>query len=113
MFGPGGVHRPEGRIASRLLGRAGRVRLVRVEVSFEHWVVGVFGPTVEDPWPPPAQERAHVTRLFSDPVGALEALSDEEKGVGLWSVLDSGGAGRRWPSTTPTSRSMIAAPACG
>jgi hypothetical protein len=30
--------------------------------------------------------------LFSDPVGALEGLTDEEIGIGLWSVLDSGGA---------------------
>jgi hypothetical protein len=66
---------------------------MRVEVPFEDWVVAVFDPTVEDPWPPPAQELAHLTRLFSDPVGVLEGLSDEEIGVGLWSVLDSGGAG--------------------
>ena len=31
--------------------------------------------------------------MFSDPVGVLDGLSDEEIGVGLWSVLDSGGAG--------------------
>src|SRR5688572_14808109 len=66
---------------------------MRVEVPFEDWVVGVFDPTVEDPWPPPAQDLEHLSRLFSDPVGALEGLSDEEIGVGLWSVLDSGGAG--------------------
>jgi hypothetical protein len=42
---------------------------------------------------PPAQELEYLTRLFSDPVGVLEGLSDEEIGVGLWSVLDSGGAG--------------------
>lgn len=65
----------------------------RVEVPFEDWIVGVFDPTVEDPWPPPVQELAHLTRLFSDPVASLEGLSDEEIGVGLWSVLDSGGAG--------------------
>jgi hypothetical protein len=33
----------------------------------------------------------HLTRLFSDPAGALEGLSDDEIGAGLWSVL--GGAG--------------------
>jgi hypothetical protein len=55
--------------------------------------VWVFDPTVDDPWPPPAQELDHLTRLFGDPVGTLEGLSDEEIGVGLWSVLDSGGAG--------------------
>jgi hypothetical protein len=66
---------------------------MRVEVAFEDWVVGVFDSTVDDPWPPPAQDLEHLTRLFSDPVGALEGLSDEEIGVGLWSVLDSGGAG--------------------
>src|SRR5581483_5813383 len=65
----------------------------RVEVPFEDWVVAVFDPTVADPWPPPAQDLAHLTRLFGDPTGALEGLSDEEIGVGLWSVLDSGGAG--------------------
>jgi hypothetical protein len=66
---------------------------MRVEVPFEEWVVGVFDPTVEDPWPPVDQELDYLTRLFSDPVGVLEGLSDEEIGVGLWSVLDSGGAG--------------------
>ena len=66
---------------------------MRVEVPFEDWVVGVFDPTVEDPWPPPAQELEYLTRLFSGPLGALDGLSDEEIGVGLWSVLDSGGAG--------------------
>ena len=66
---------------------------MRVEVPFEDWVVGVFDATVDDPWPPPAQDLAHLTRLFADPVGTLEGLSDEEIGVGLWSVLDSGGAG--------------------
>jgi hypothetical protein len=66
---------------------------MRVEVPFEDWVVGVFDPSVEDPWPPPAQGLDYLTRLFSDPLGGLEGLSDEEIGVGLWSVLDSGGAG--------------------
>jgi hypothetical protein len=66
---------------------------MRTEVSFEDWVVGVFDPTAEDPWPPVDQELEYLTRLFSDPVGTLEGLSDEEIGVGLWSVLDSGGAG--------------------
>ncbi len=28
---------------------------MRVELPFEDWVVGVFDPTVKDPWPPPAQ----------------------------------------------------------
>jgi hypothetical protein len=65
---------------------------MRVGVSFEDWVVGVFDPTVEDPWPPAAQELEYLTRLFSDPVGVLEGLSDEEISVGMWSVLDSGGA---------------------
>jgi hypothetical protein len=66
---------------------------MRVGVGFEDWVVGVFDPTVEDPWPPVAQELDYLTRMFSDPVSVLEGLSDEEIGVGLWSVLDSGGAG--------------------
>src|SRR5687767_1238403 len=66
---------------------------MRVEVPFEDWVVAVFDPAVEDPWPPPAQDLAHLTQLFADPVGALEGLTDEEIGIGLWSVLDSGGAG--------------------
>lgn len=66
---------------------------MRVAVAFEDWVVGVFDASVEDPWPPVAQELEYLTRLFSDPVGTLEGLSDEEIGVGLWSVLDSGGAG--------------------
>lgn len=66
---------------------------MRVAVPFEDWVVGVFDPTVEDPWPPVEQELEYLTRLFSDPIGTVEGLSDEEIGVGLWSVLDSGGAG--------------------
>lgn len=66
---------------------------MRPEIAFEDWIVGVFDPTVDDPWPPPAQELSHLTQLFSDPVGSLDGLSDEEIGVGLWSVLDSGGAG--------------------
>ena len=66
---------------------------MRVAVPFEDWVVGVFDPTVEDPWPPVEQELEYLTRLFSDPIGTVEGLTDEEIGVGLWSVLDSGGAG--------------------
>ena len=66
---------------------------MRTEVDFDDWVVAVFDPNVDDPWPPPAQELAHLTRLFSDPVTPLGALTDDEIGVGLWSVLDSGGAG--------------------
>ena len=69
------------------------VPVVRAEVPFEEWVVAVFDPAVDDPWPPPAQDLAHLTRLFTDPVAALEGLTDEEIGIGLWSVLDSGGAG--------------------
>ncbi len=66
---------------------------MRAEVPFDQWVVAVFDPAVEDPWPPPAQDLAHLTCLFSDPVTALEGCTDEEIGAGLWSVLDSGGAG--------------------
>ena len=62
-------------------------------MPFDDWVVAVFDPEVEDPWPPPAQDLAHLTRLFADPVAALEGLTDDEVGIGLWSVLDSGGAG--------------------
>ena len=67
--------------------------MVRVEIPFDDWVVAVFDPDVDDPWPPPAQDLAHLTRLFADPVTALEGCTDDEIGVGLWSVLDSGGAG--------------------
>ena len=66
---------------------------MRQEVPFEDWVVAVFDPAVEDPWPPPAQELGHLRRLFADPVTALAGCTDEEIGIGLWSVLDSGGAG--------------------
>ena len=62
-------------------------------MDFEDWVVAVFDESVEDPFPPPAEALAHLTRLLSDPVAALEGLSDEEIGIGLWSVLDSGGTG--------------------
>lgn len=62
-------------------------------MSFEDWVAGVFDPQADDPWPPPAQDLQHLSRLFADPVTVLGGLSDEEIGVGLWSVLDSGGAG--------------------
>lgn len=62
-------------------------------MDFEDWVVAVFDETVEDPFPPPAEALAHLTRLLADPVAALEGLSDEEIGIGLWSVLDSGGTG--------------------
>jgi hypothetical protein len=75
---------------------------MRLEVPFEDWVVAVFDPTVEDPWPPPVQDLAHLTQLFADPVGVLEGLSDEEIGVGLWSVLDSGGAGTALALNDPT-----------
>ena len=61
-------------------------------MPFEDWVVAVFDPAVEDPWPPPAQEVAHLTRLFAGAVTALDGFSDEEIGIGLWSMLDSGGA---------------------
>ena len=64
----------------------------RAEVPFEEWVVAVFDPAVDDPWPPPAQELAHLTRLFRDPVAALDGFTDDEVGIGLWSILDSGGA---------------------
>src|SRR4051794_16608595 len=66
---------------------------MRAEISFDDWVEAVFDPAAEDPWPPPAQDLAHLTRLFSDPVTPLEVFTDDEIGVGLWSVLDSGGAG--------------------
>jgi hypothetical protein len=66
---------------------------MRAEIGFEDWVVAVFDPDVEDPWPPPAQELAHLTRLFADPVTPLGGCSDDEIGAGLWSLLDSGGAG--------------------
>jgi len=66
---------------------------MRAEVPFEDWVVAVFDPAVEDPWPPPAQDVAHLSRLLADPVTALDGLTDEEIGVGLWSILDSGGVG--------------------
>jgi hypothetical protein len=65
----------------------------RVEIPFDDWVIAVFDPTVDDPWPPPAQDLAHLTRLFAEPVTALDGFTDEEIGVGLWSVMDSGGAG--------------------
>ena len=65
---------------------------MRAEVPFEDWVIAVFDPAVEDPWPPPEQEVDHLTRLFADPVPALDGFTDEEVGVGLWSLLDSGGA---------------------
>ena len=65
----------------------------RAEIEFEDWVVAVFDPAVEDPWPPPAQDLEHLGRLLADPAGALEGLTDDEIGVGLWSILDSGGAG--------------------
>ena len=65
----------------------------REEVPFEDWVVAVFDPAEQDPWPPPAQDLAHLTRLFGDPVSALDGLSEDEIGIGLWSILDSGGAG--------------------
>ena len=71
----------------------GTVARVRAEVPFDEWVVAVFDPGVEDPCPPPAQDLAHLTRLFADPVAALDGFTDEEVGIGLWSILDSGGAG--------------------
>lgn len=69
------------------------IEVARNEIPFDEWVVAVFDPAVDDPWPPSWQELEHLSRLFRDPVTALAALSDEEIGVGLWSVLDSGGAG--------------------
>ena len=66
---------------------------MRAEVDFDDWVAATFDPGAEDVWPPPRQELAHLTRLFLDPVPPLAALDDDEIGVGLWSVLDSGGAG--------------------
>lgn len=65
---------------------------MRDEVGFDDWVAAVFDAAVEDPWPPPWQELSHLTRLFREPVAALEGLDDDAIGVGLWSVLDSGGA---------------------
>jgi hypothetical protein len=62
-------------------------------MPFDDWVIAVFDPRAEDPWPSPADNLMHLTRLFTDPVSALEPFTDEEIGIGLWSVLDSGGAG--------------------
>jgi hypothetical protein len=67
--------------------------VTETEVPFDEWVEAVFDPRADDPWPPPAQNLAHLTRLFTDPVTPLEPFTDEEIGIGLWSVLDSGGAG--------------------
>lgn len=66
---------------------------MRVKLSFDDWIAGVFDPAADDPWPPPAQDLEYLSRLFADPVGSLQGLSDEEIGIGLWSVVDSGGAG--------------------
>jgi hypothetical protein len=63
------------------------------DLDFDGWIVAVFDPSEDDPWQSPAQDLAHLTCLFADPVGVLEAFTDEEIGIGLWSVLDSGGAG--------------------
>lgn len=65
---------------------------MRVGVSFDEWVAAVFDPDATDPWPPPEQELAYATRLFSDPVAVLDGYTDEEVGIGIWSVLDSGAA---------------------
>lgn len=79
---------PEGRIRTW----AATVRAVRTEVPFDEWVAAVFDPGRDDPWPPPAQELDHLTRLLGDPVAQLAGYDDEAIGVGLWSLLDSGGA---------------------
>lgn len=68
-------------------------RVDRTEVAFDEWVAAVFDPAVEDPWPPPAQELAHLHRLLAAPPALLDALAEDDVGVGVWSVLDSGGAG--------------------
>ena len=62
-------------------------------MDFDDWVVAVFDPAAEDPWPTPAEDLAFLTRLFSDAVPALEPFTDDEIGKGLWSIIDSGGAG--------------------
>ena len=63
--------------------------MMRVEVPFEDWVVGVFDPTVEDPWPPPAQDLAHLH--LSEQGGRLEMICSM-----FWDVACFGGpAGQR------------------
>lgn len=53
----------------------------------------------------------YLTRLPSDPIGTLEGLSEEEIGVGLWSVLDSGRPGTAL-AVNDATRSLDARIAC-
>ncbi len=60
----------------------------------EEWVLLVFDPDADYyPWPPGRDDLANLTRLFADPVTSVGGLDDETIGIGLWNVLDPGGAG--------------------
>jgi hypothetical protein len=64
-----------------------------VIVDFDEWVARTFDPDAEDIWGlTPAIEVEYLTRLLADVTGPLEAVTDDEIGIGLWSIADSGGA---------------------
>jgi hypothetical protein len=42
---------------------------------------------------PASDALAYLHCVFADPVAAFDGFADDEIGVGLWSMLDSGGAG--------------------
>jgi hypothetical protein len=67
-------------------------RMTHPPVSFDDWILALFHPDAEDPMLPPDCALDYLDRLFGDPVEALDGFTDEEIGVGLWSLLDSGGA---------------------
>ncbi len=72
------------------------------DLSFEAWIAYVFDHPVQEPawywdidqdhWDASGQAAltvAYVTRLFSDPVPALEGYSDEQLKQGLWFLVDN------------------------
>ncbi len=71
-------------------------------------MVGVFDPTVEDPWPPVDQELEYLTRLFSDPVGTLEGCPTRRSASDYGAFSIRAGPARRWHSTMRRFPSMRA-----
>jgi hypothetical protein len=63
------------------------------QITFDAWLAAVFDPTAPDPWPTPAEDLALLSRLLEDPARALAGRAPDAVAAGLWSVLDSGGAG--------------------
>ncbi len=83
------------------------------DLTFEEWILFTFDHEAEGPvwyhasdddiWDgPSAATIAYLTRLFNDPVPALEGYSDGQLGQGFWYLVSNGGGDYLRPLLDPT-----------